>query len=74
MEIELVPDPGAGDPAAGAALAALERELASGPEGRREWGVVAHSTAWRRAGVRDAVSRADGLDDTRVESGVTRPA
>lgn len=52
MEIELVPDPGADDPASRAALAALERD-----------GTVddvrptAYDGAWRRAGLEDAVER-----------------
>jgi hypothetical protein len=62
VEIDLVPDPGSDDPVADAARTALAREL----EGRRDgagWELVPHSEAWRRAAVRDAVARTDGLED-----------
>lgn len=61
MEIELVPDPGENDPAARAAGAALERELARGFEAEDDWALVPHSEAWRQAAVRDAVGRSDEL-------------
>jgi hypothetical protein len=52
MEIELVPDPGRDDFAARAALAALARE------GLAEERVPSGTTsAWRRAGLEDAMDR-----------------
>lgn len=55
MEIEIVPDPGGDDPAARAALAALEREgLSAEP---RPAGLGA---PWRRAGLEAALDRDPG--------------
>jgi hypothetical protein len=67
VEIELVPDPGADDPAAQAALVALVRELPSG-RAADDWSLVPHSAAWRFAAIHDAVARGSGL-----ESGQARP-
>ena len=56
--IELVPDPGADDPAAQAALVALGREDGGGhAAGADDWSLVPHSDAWRVAAIRDAVAR-----------------
>jgi hypothetical protein len=58
VEIELVPDPGAHDPAAQAAAAALAQE-----------GIVddmlpaAYQGAWRRSGLLDAVEKSPSPDD-----------
>lgn len=52
MEIELVPDPGAGDPAAAAAAAALRREGMA-----RDERAAAYDGAWRRAGVQENIER-----------------
>jgi hypothetical protein len=50
VEIELVPDPGADDPASRATAAALEREGLTA-----DVLPAAYNGAWRRAGLRDAV-------------------
>ncbi len=58
MEIELVPDPRAGDPAGQAAAAALEQEGIAGivDNGRPS----ALDGAWRAAGLLEAVERDPG--------------
>jgi hypothetical protein len=55
MEIELVPDPGSGDPVARAAIVALTRENLAGDDLPR--GIA---SAWRRAGVDEAIDRNPG--------------
>ena len=68
-QIELVPDPGAEDPAAQAALVAFGCEVASGREaGADAWSLVPPSGAWRLAAIHDAVARAATL-----KSGQARP-
>ena len=56
MEIELVPDPGAADPAARAALVALSREAVD-----RDVRPAGMDGAWRRAGIEEAVERSPSL-------------
>jgi hypothetical protein len=69
VEIEVVPDAGADDVAARAALAALEGELvAARGAGDGDWSLVPHSDAWRIAAVADAVARGASF-----ESGQARP-
>jgi hypothetical protein len=58
VEIELVPDPGADDPAAQAAAAALAHE--GSVDGMLP---AAYDGAWRRAGLLDAVERSPSPDD-----------
>ena len=55
VEIELIPDPGAGDPAGQAAVAALEQEgIADIVDNGRP---SAYDVAWRDAGILEAVER-----------------
>ena len=75
MEIELAPDPGSDDPAARAALTALAGEAAGRGDDHGGWGLVAHSTAWWRAAVGEAVGRSDGLAArTSTAHGAPTPA
>jgi hypothetical protein len=57
VEIELVPDPGADDPAAKAAAAALAQEGSVD-----DVQPTAYHGAWRRAGLLDAVERSASPD------------
>jgi hypothetical protein len=61
VEIELVPDPGSGDPSAHAALVALTEAMRGGREGDAAWGLVPHSGAWWREAVSEAVGRSEGF-------------
>jgi hypothetical protein len=58
VEFELVPDPGANDPAAQAVAAALAQDGSGG-----EVLPAAYRGAWRRAGLLDAVERSPSPDD-----------
>jgi hypothetical protein len=71
VEIELVPDPGAGDPAGQAAAAALEQEGLVG-NGRPS----AYDGAWRSAGLLEAVERdpCAGGGEFRPPAGYALPA
>jgi hypothetical protein len=69
MEIELVPDPDPGDPAARAALTALSQEALD-----RDVRPAGIDGAWRRAGLAEAVDRGPSRNGVGVPHAARRPA